>query len=213
MATILDIHTHHPVPQPQGVVSVSPIDFSPIANQLYSVGFHPWDTTNEIKEQMWDSLLTAAANPAVAAIGETGVDLTKGGPLFRQMQIFKKHIEISEQTGKPLIIHDVKAHDIIIGIKKDMNPKMPWVVHGFRNKPTVAKMLTDCGIYLSYGQKFNPESLAITPEELLLAETDEAPLTIEEVVISLSESLKKDISGLIARNTSKFLKLPELSGN
>ena len=86
-----------------------------------------------------------------------------------------------------------------------MNPTQKWLVHGLRAKPTVAKMLTDAGIYVSFGEKFNPAALAATPEEMILAETDESSLTIEEIISNLSESLGRDITQLIERNTQKFL--------
>ena len=87
---ILDIHTHHPVPQPQGVESIcmhadtEGLVFMP--SQRYSIGIHPWDTTAEITPEEWARLESLAAMPEVVAIGECGIDLTPhGGPLFRQI--------------------------------------------------------------------------------------------------------------------------------
>ena len=65
----------------------------------------------------------------IVAIGETGIDLLKGGALHKQIDIFMQHVNISERLAKPLIIHCVKAHDIISEIRKRISPKMDWIIH------------------------------------------------------------------------------------
>ena len=205
MIRCLDIHTHHTAPQPLAVIAVSPADFNPMEGQLYSIGIHPWDTQMTAENVDWNEFERLASLPSVVAIGEGGVDKLRGAPLFKQLLTFKKQIEISEKIGKPLIIHDVKAHDIIVGLKNDMQPTQKWLVHGFRAKPTVAKMLTDAGIYLSFGEYFNPESLKATPANMILAETDESLLSIQEIISGLSQVMGYDLTSLIADNTSEFL--------
>ena len=210
MTLCLDIHTHHPAPQPMGVVAVSVDDFHPIEAQKYSIGIHPWLSDKNISEETWNKFEKLAKLPCVVAIGECGIDLgnDKGGVLYRQLLVFKRQIEISEKLGKPLVIHDVKAHDIITGLKRDLNPKQKWVIHGFRNKPTVARMMTDRGIYLSFGEKFNPSSLSTVPQNLVLAETDESSLSIEDIIANISNSLGKtyvELRDLISSNSEIFL--------
>ena len=205
MTRCLDIHTHHPAPQPEAVVSVAPGRFSPVGGQLYSVGIHPWDTDREMTPEDWEMLEEIAAKPEVAAIGECGLDKLRGGPLFRQLNVLERQISLSEKLNKPLIIHDVKYHDVITGLKRDLNPRQKWVIHGFRGKPSIAKMMTEVGIYLSFGEKFNPETPAMVPPEFILAETDESPLSIEEIINRLSANMGIDITEVIARNTADFL--------
>lgn len=79
------------------------------------------------------------------------------------MQVFRRQAELAESLCKPLVIHCVRAHDIVIGIKKELKPRQNWVIHGFRGKPTVARMLLDAGMWLSFGPRFNPDSLEVTP--------------------------------------------------
>ncbi|MCH5239656.1 MAG: TatD family hydrolase [Muribaculaceae bacterium] len=207
MTRCLDIHTHHAAPQPEGVISVEFDQFNPIAGQLYSVGIHPWVSYRDFTSEAWEEFRKLAMHPQVVAIGECGIDKLKGGFLFNQLLIMKRQIEVSEELGKPLIIHDVKAHDVITGLRRDMEPRQKWAVHGFRYKPTVAKMLIDTGIYLSYGSEFNPESLKITPREMILAETDESPLSIEEIISKLSSVIGEDLTDQIAENSARFLSL------
>ena len=205
MIPCLDIHTHHPAPQPLGVISCSVDTFNPLDGQLYSVGIHPWDSFKPVSAKVWMDLENIASLPCVVAIGECGIDKLKGGPLFMQLLILKKHIEISEKLNKPLILHDVKAHDVIVGLKRELPVMQNWVVHGFRGKPSVAKMMTDSGIFLSFGEKFNSATPPSIPSELMLAETDESPLPIEDIIAGLSEVFGKDVTDIIRNNTSRFL--------
>lgn len=202
---ILDIHTHHPAPQPLAVIACSPLDFNPIPGQLYSVGIHPWSTIGDIPEDLWKKLEEAVAHPQVVAIGECGIDLLKGGPLFRQMLVMKRQVSLSEKVKKPLVIHSVRAQEIIIGMRKDMHPEMNWLIHGFRGKPTIAEMYLKAGFFLSLGKQFNDSSLSIIPHDRLLAETDEADCTIQEVIASLSAFAGEDLTPTIAHNAALFL--------
>lgn len=205
MERILDIHTHRPAPQPEALVCVSPADFNPVEGQFYSVGIHPWETHGEISAETWEMFEKACRHPQVLAIGECGIDKMKGGPLFLQMQTMKRQIDLSEQLRKPLVIHNVHAQDIIIGLKKDLKPKQRWMVHGFRGKPTVAKMLTDAGIWLSFGPTLNDTSVAVVPENIILAETDDSGADIGSVITKLSVLQGKDLTETIALNSSAFL--------
>lgn len=200
---ILDIHTHHPAPQPEGVISVSVREFNPVEGQLYSVGVHPWDVS-ECGQREMELLEEYAGHSQVVAIGETGIDLHHPGaaPMSRQMMVLNAHIELSERLRKPLILHEVKAHDVIMGLRKELNPAMPWVIHGFRGKPSVARMLSLPGIYFSFGERFNAETLRSIPRELILAETDDSALEIEAVIARLSEVRGEDLRDVVWRNCS-----------
>lgn len=211
MLKILDIHTHHPAPQPEALVCVTPENFNPIEGQLYSVGIHPWDTINDISDDTWKAFEEACRHPQVRAVGECGIDLVKGGPLFKQMQVMKRQIDLSEELQKPLVIHNVHAHDIIIGMKKDMKPTQNWLVHGFRGKPTVAGMLTDAGIWLSFNDKFNDAAVPQVPIDLLLAETDESSTPITEIITALSSLRGHDLTDDIVRNARRFLALDSIT--
>lgn len=213
MQTILDIHTHHSAPQPDAVVSVSADMFNPIEGQLYSVGIHPWLTCGEIPDELWEKLEEAARHPQVVAIGECGIDLVKGGPLYKQMLVMKRQIELSEEVGKPLVIHCVHAHDIVIGLKKDLKPTQNWLVHGFRGKPTIARMFTDVGIWLSFGATFNDKSVGIVPSGMLLAETDESEVSIEDVITKLSVLSGRDVKSEIEQDSLVFLGLDKPQDN
>lgn len=201
---IIDCHSHRPAPYPEGIICVGPADFSPAEGQLYSVGIHPWDAAAATPEAL-EALRQAAAHPQVVAIGETGIDTLKGAPMFRQLPAFRAQAEIAESAGKPLVIHDVRGHDMILAMYKDIKPRQPWIIHGFRGKPTVAAMLALPGIYFSMGERFNAESLRGIPAERRLAETDDSALTIEDILAAQANAagMAADAyTALIAANTA-----------
>lgn len=205
---LLDLHTHHEPPQPEGIVAVrftgQPVDL--IKFQAYSIGYHPWDTSQEVSEDVLSRLAELAARDEVVAVGEAGVDLSgNGGAMFRQLSLFKWHVDLSERLRKPLVIHDVKAHDIITGLHRDLKPKQNWAIHGFRGKPQLAEMMLKAGMYLSFGNLFNPLTLQIMPEDRILAETDDAAVDINEVIDKISAVRDKDMKETIAINTRRFL--------
>lgn len=214
---ILDIHTHRAAPYPEGIVSLLSCNPDLIPGQLYSIGIHPWSTGSEAAGSedstgyntppTLEQLRKLASDPSVVAIGECGVDILKGGPMFRQLQLFKAQVEISESVRKPLIIHSVKASDVMLGLKRDLNPSQLWIIHGFRGKPQLASQLLNAGFYLSFGEKFNPETISMMPRDKILAETDESLLDIRQIISNLSEAAGADLTPGIERNTRFILNL------
>ena len=204
---ILDIHTHKCAPRPNAIVSLrtgeEAFTAELLPEQCYSVGVHPWDLA-DCDDSKWKDVCALARLPQVVAIGECGVDLPRGGMMFRQLQVFRKHVELSEELHKPLIIHDVKGDDIICGLRRDLRPSQSWAVHGFRGKPVAAEALVRAGCYLSFGQKFNAETLRAVPADRILAETDESPLPIEDIISILSEARGEDLTPIIKANSEKF---------
>lgn len=211
---ILNIHTHTLAPDTEAIIDISshireadsfsiPSDYPD--TQLFSAGFHPWWLSDEPADTILDKIEAAAANPRIALIGESGIDIPKGGPLFRQMNIFRKMIEISEKNRKPLLIHDVKAHEIILGLHKEMRPTQPWIIHGFRYKPSVAEMFIRQGFYISFGPLFNPLSLPVVPLDRILAETDESSVPVREVIDALSDARGVDLTRTIGQNSANLL--------
>ena len=213
---ILDIHTHNPEPDTRAVIDLSaavaetasefeiPERYS--FRQMFSVGIHPWTLLdNDVDPEVLKAVEKLASHPQVVLIGEAGIDIPKGGPLFRQMNVFKSMIDLSEKVGKPLLIHNVKAQDIIIGLHRDIRPRQPWIIHGFRQKPSVAEMLLKEGLHLSFGPMFNPVTLRAIPSDRILAETDDSLLPVDEVIERLSDSAGYDLTQTIARNSNEIL--------
>lgn len=169
---ITDVHTHHSGNLSAIYNLTSPVETVPAGS--VSVGLHPWDTAlPDVETLMLAINHRAVTDAAVVAIGETGLDNRHGAPLSRQEQLLVRHIHLSELTHKPLILHIVGAWSELLRLHRDMRPSVPWIIHGFRGKPALARQLLDAGMYLSLGRHYNPSTALIIPSDRLLLETDE----------------------------------------
>lgn len=176
-----DIHTHNPVPSADSVISLD-YDSDIPDKGYYSIGIHPWQTESVTSlDDVIDILKTKAIKNNVVAIGEAGLDRLRGADIDSQKEIFTAQAILAETLGKPLVIHCVKAFDVLIAIKKILKPGQLWVVHGFRGKPQTARQLLDAGIALSFGEKFNDDALRVVDDEHLYTETDESQDDIDSI--------------------------------
>ncbi|MCH5216350.1 MAG: TatD family hydrolase [Muribaculaceae bacterium] len=159
MCNIQDIHTHNHEAV-NAIINFDPtVDSFILKNdKFYSVGIHPWNSS-KADEFYFDKVSYYAALPNFLAIGETGIDTIKGGDIHNQINIFKFHVNLSENLNKPLIIHCVKAFNYIINLHNQFSPRQKWIIHGFRGKPQLAQQLISHGLYLSFGKMFNQDSL------------------------------------------------------
>jgi len=115
----------------------------------YTLGVHPWDI--DPLGFSPDELRSLALHPDCIGIGETGLDKLRGPDLNIQEVVFREHIKIAEEVHKPLIIHCVRSWDIIIGLKKELKPTVPWIIHGYRGNSSRSGQLIAAGFYLSFG--------------------------------------------------------------
>lgn len=217
---ILDIHTHQMPPQADAVTAIClkedgsdrAADIVAAApDRLFSVGLHPWDAAlpASAEDALFARMEELLALPNVAAIGECGIDLNRNAaPLFRQMQLFRRQTDLAEKVGKPVIVHDVRAHDVLVGMRRDLKPSQAWAIHGFRLKASVAEMMLRAGFWLSFGAEFNPDALRVVPRDRILAETDDASVAIADVIVRLAAASSMEpaeMTGIVAANAARFL--------
>lgn len=188
-----DIHSHNHVPSDDRVISLD-YDSDVPSEGFYSVGIHPWRTAEiDSLDDLMYSLAAKALKENVVAIGEAGLDRLRGADMDRQKEIFTAQARLAEQIGKPLVIHCVKAFDVLMALKKKLKPRQTWVVHGFRGKPETARQLLDAGISLSFGEKFNPEALRIVDDDRLYTETDESQIDIDSIHAKITDIRSKNV--------------------
>ncbi|MBO7119174.1 MAG: TatD family hydrolase [Bacteroidaceae bacterium] len=149
----VDFHTHQ-VPGRQDVVAV--------VDGRDTWGVHPWRADAEFVVPDLSTRL---------AIGECGLDALRGPAMEVQEAVFVRQVRLSEELGKPLIIHCVKALDRLLRLRRE-HPCQPWMLHGFRGKPQQLRSLIDAGLFVGFGYQHNEESLRICPASRLLLETD-----------------------------------------
>ena len=167
------------------------------------MGIHPWDITADW-EQRFARIKQHANRDNVIAVGECGIDKLKSpSPLTLQQEIFKAHAILAEEVKKPLIIHCVKGFDDLIALHKSIIPQQAWIIHGFRGKPKQAEQLMKAGFYLSFGDKFNEESLKATPFERMFIESDESNIGICEIYRTIAHAKGcsvEELASLMTKN-------------
>ncbi len=218
---VANCHSHryrHRSKTPE-IISVNPRYYNPTARGLFSVGIHPWGTANlsaDLAREFIDADINADFNEAltwatadnVVAIGEAGLDALKGADAETQTKVFCRQIRLSELIGKPLIIHLVKANNRFIQLRKQFQPKQPWIIHGFRGKPELMKQLMaiPCPgpLYFSFGKNFNPQTVADIPEDRLLIETDDASTPIATILTMVATARATSTAYLASRINLNF---------
>ena len=178
----LDFHTHNLLAAPGTAIvnlplewTVRPEAFRPAPGGLYSAGIHPWWTADEgLAAAAWTGLERLLPHPQIVALGECGIDRLRGAEAGRQAEWLRRQIVLAERYGLPVTLHCVRAFDVLLALHKRWRPTTRWTVHGFRGKPALARQLLDAGFDLSFGTRFNAESLALTPPGRRHRETDDA---------------------------------------
>lgn len=189
--TYYNIHSHKPSHHADEVSIVNIIVTENgerrTENGFFSAGIHPWYI--EHPDEQMRLLKEMAARPAIVAIGEAGLDTLSKVSLDVQQDIFIRQARLAEEISKPLIIHCVKAWTELMGVRKQIKPTMPWIIHGFRGNAQLAGQLIRHGFYLSFGIHFHPEALKIAWPDHLFIETDDAAVDIRTVYQRIAAGL------------------------
>lgn len=177
---LTDLHTHR-LDSTTGIISVEPhfSDFEP--GKVYSSGIHPWNTESASEDDL-NALSEILRRPDVVAVGECGLDRLRGGDLQLQTELFRRHVRLSEEFRKPIIIHSVRCTAELLAERKRSRATMPWAIHGFRGGAAEARQLAGSGIYVSFGERFNADAMPAVPPGMILAETDESQLDISRII-------------------------------
>lgn len=206
---ITDIHTHV-LPEIPGRALVC-IGCDPLPdnahNHYFSAGLHPWDVTGSDDERFRE-LEKLLALPQVLAVGECGFDRLKGPSHELQESAFLRQVVLSEKVGKPMILHVVRDFDTVIRLRKQLKPTQKWLIHGFRGGSEQMEQLHRSGLEVSFGLKYNPESLKRIPSDRLFLETD-GKGSIDTLVQEISQIRKESVDCIerqLQRNYNYFLK-------
>lgn len=180
---MFDFHTHT-LPQHPGtefMLNVSPGQV-PADVVACSVGLHPWEVTASWQVQL-NLLRTDAVLPNVWAIGECGLDALRGEEMPLQIEAFRAQVQLADEVGKPVIVHCVRAFEVLLRLHKELQPRQPWIVHGFRGKPALAQQIMAKGMLLSFGHVFQTETLKMVVISGIpfYLETDCAAVSIHEI--------------------------------
>jgi TatD DNase family protein len=149
------------------------------AGVRHALGIHPQIVPELLPGELAGDLtarLAEAAHDAVA-IGECGLDGGTGARALQE-QIFRAHVRAARDTGKPLVVHVLRAHDAAPRILRDDGP-VTGVLHSYSGGADLVAVYRDLGMAFSfagpvtYGNARRPIAAArAVSDALLLAETD-----------------------------------------
>ena len=121
------------------------------ADVFASVGIHPHeaDTHADLDEA---ALLSAAEDPRVIGIGETGLDYYYDhSDRAVQRDLFRLHIGVARRTGLPIIVHTRDAEEDTAAILREEWEKgaFPGLIHCFTASAEFARTALDLGLSIS----------------------------------------------------------------
>lgn len=159
------------------------VDIASQFEQVYAaVGIHPTVCQNFDLQRDWRSIVQLSSHQPVVAIGETGLDLHwDASTLSIQKRWFQKHIELSFETGKPLVIHMRNCESEIVQMLEDSarDGQINGIMHSFTGSIESAQRCLDLGMYISFAGMVTfknshdlREVAATVSEDRLLIETD-----------------------------------------
>lgn len=147
-----------------------------------TVGIHP-NNIMEASPTAWDEVLALVEHPRVVGIGETGLDRHwHNTPFTVQEEYFVRHLELSRQHHRPVVIHCREAEADMLRVLRtefDHHGPIRGVMHSFVGDAAMAEACRAMGLYLSFAGMLTyknaaslRETAARQPLDRLLVETD-----------------------------------------
>lgn len=120
-------------------------------NMFAGLGFHP-HYANDITDDDVLYLRAACEDQRVKAVGETGLDYHYDNCIVEnQKRIFRAHLEIAAQVGKPVVIHTRNAFDDTMDILHEYRDRLVRVViHCYGGDEAQTQRVLDRGYYISF---------------------------------------------------------------
>lgn len=213
----LDFHTHRMRNKNNmDIVEIVSLHLGKEAeHNLFTIGKHPWWTTQVLSVNEKQQLTKILTSEKCLAMGEMGLDKLKGVTMEKQIEIFKSQLSLANKIQKPVIIHCVRAFNNLIKIKKEFPNIQNWCIHGFSRHKTLAEQLIHQGFYISLmpvkeiTQKYI-DLVQWIPLEKFFLETDSMPNTqIEDIYLQVANIKNISVGELktqLNKNAQVFFK-------
>jgi len=146
-----------------------------------ALGVHPlyregWDP-GQGPQQLGTAL---AANPALRAVGEIGLDFQYGRDDQReQEELFRCQLAVAAAAGYPVAFHNRRSWREFFAILRELGQTVRGVCHNFTGSREVAREILDWGLFISFGGPLTypnawraQEAACYVPSDRLLVETD-----------------------------------------
>jgi TatD DNase family protein len=118
-------------------------------------------------------------DPRVVAVGETGLDYHYDfAPRERQRESFLRHLELSRETGKPVVVHAREADHDLAALLREGGAGTVGVLHSFSSGAALLEEALGMGWYAGFSgmvtfKRYEGEALVRrVPAERILVETD-----------------------------------------
>lgn len=154
-------------------------------NVYAAVGVHPTDILRTEPEDLSQIKELATSEKKVVAIGEIGLDLFwKEVPLYQQLPVLEKMLELADQLKLPVVIHNRDAHSEMRKFfeQHDIH-SLKGVMHSFSGSEEDVQFYLSRGLFISFTgvitfKNFSRQQVVkAVPLDRLLLETDSPFLT------------------------------------
>jgi TatD DNase family protein len=131
--------------------SASLVELTERYDHVYSsVGVHPLQKIDQPVPEV-EQLVALARAPKVVAIGETGLDNFYRAESHQwQRDSFIRHLQASQQTGLPIIIHTRDAREETLELLRQYPLQAAGVMHCFTETWEMAEAAIELGFYISF---------------------------------------------------------------
>lgn len=144
-------------------------------------GIHPWFAATAQGDWLGD--LEKRLRASRACVGEIGLDrAAKDSDFGPQERVFSRQYALSEQLGRPAMLHCVRAWDKMTAYLKHKTTATPFLLHAYGGGADMVAGLAALGAYFSFdGHVADPKraklrkALLAVPKQRLLFETDAPP--------------------------------------
>ena len=144
-----------------------------------ALGIHPHEAV-QVNDRSLTQLAEHSHSPKVVAVGEIGLDYHyMHSPAPVQQQAFEQQLDLADELGLPVIIHQREAAGDALAILQSQPPRKGGVMHCFSGDEAVLGKCLELGLYISVAGPVTfknanrlSQIAAKIPDDRLLVETD-----------------------------------------
>jgi len=137
-----------------------------------AIGIHPHEV-KDINSRTYESLKELTADSKVVAYGEIGLDFFRNlSPRDVQIKRFGEQLELADEIGLPVVIHDREAHRETLNMLQKWKGNQRGIIHCFSGDYEMARKCLDMGFFISI-----PGTITFKKSETLQKVVENIPIT------------------------------------
>ena len=117
---------------------------APARGWMFAIGTHP-EQLDRVGAPVPDDLYGAVA------VGECGLHRPSPVPMARQAQVLVAHLEVAHAARLPVILHCVRAHDVLPALLRSLGRPVSGVIHSYSGGAELVPIYEALGLHLSFG--------------------------------------------------------------